>query len=172
MANETKISDLIIPEVMADMVRQELPHKLVFGPLLKIDNRLEGIPGNTLTVPKWGLIGIAEDVAELGAIPYEKLTTSKTTMTIKKVGKGVQFSDEALLSGYGDPLGEGTAQLALSVARKIDADVFIDDRNLGGFPGWGEVYEIITQKIEFGISNGEVQAYSKLKKERKKGWFW
>ena len=35
-----------------------------------------------------------------------------------------------------------------------------------------QVYEIITQKIEFGISNGEVQAYSKLKKERKKGWFW
>ena len=44
----------------------------------------------------------------------------------------------------------------------------IDDRNLGGFPGWGEVYEIITQKIEFGISNGEVQAYSKLKKRKKK----
>lgn len=57
-------------------------------------------------------------------------------------------------------------------SRKIDADLFIDDRNLGGFPGWGEVYEIIKQKIEFGITNGEVQAYSKLKKEKKKGLFW
>lgn len=56
-------------------------------------------------------------------------------------------------------------------SRKLDADIFIDDRNLGGFPGWGEVYEIITQKIEFGISGGEVQAYSKLKKEKKKGFF-
>lgn len=57
-------------------------------------------------------------------------------------------------------------------SRKIDADIFIDDRNLGGFPGWGEVYEIITQKIEFGISNGEVLPYSRLKKEKKRGLFW
>lgn len=126
MANETKAQDLIIPEVMADIVRTELTHKLVFAPLLTIDRTLSGIPGNTVTVPKWGLIGEAEDVAELGAIPYEKLTTSKTTMTIKKVGKGVQFSDEALLSGYGDPLGEGTRQLTLSVARKIDSDTLAE----------------------------------------------
>lgn len=57
-------------------------------------------------------------------------------------------------------------------SRKLDADLFIDDRNLGGFPGWGEVYEIINKKIEFGILGGEVQAYSKLKKEKKKGLFW
>lgn len=57
-------------------------------------------------------------------------------------------------------------------SRKIDADVFIDDRNLGGFPGWGEVYQIITLKIEFGLEGVDVQAYSKRKKEKKKGWFW
>lgn len=27
--------------------------------------------------------------------------------------------------------------------RKIEADVFIDDRNIGGFPGWGEIYHMI-----------------------------
>lgn len=126
MANETKVQDLIIPEVMAEMVREKLPHEMVFAPLLTIDTTLQGIPGNTVTVPKWGLIGIAEEVAELGAIPYEKLTTSKTTMTIKKVGKGVHFSDEALLSGYGDPLGEGTAQLGMALARKIDSDALLE----------------------------------------------
>lgn len=26
-------------------------------------------------------------------------------------------------------------------SRKIHADLFIDDRNLDGFPGWGEVYQ-------------------------------
>ncbi|PID67413.1 MAG: N4-gp56 family major capsid protein [Fusobacteriales bacterium] len=126
MANETRIADVVIPEVMADMVRTDLPHKLVFAPLLSVDTRLQGVPGNTITVPKWGLIGIAEEVAELGAIPYEKLTTSKTTMTIKKIGKGVHFSDEALLSGYGDPLGEGISQLSMAIARKIDADVLTE----------------------------------------------
>ncbi len=27
--------------------------------------------------------------------------------------------------------------------RKINADIFIDDRNAGGFPGWGEVLNMI-----------------------------
>lgn len=57
-------------------------------------------------------------------------------------------------------------------SRKIDADLFIDDRNLGGFPGWGEIYRIITERIEFRVEGGEVLAYSKLKKEKKKGLFW
>ncbi len=28
-----------------------------------------------------------------------------------------------------------------SISRKIAADIFIDDRNVGGFIGWGEVYK-------------------------------
>jgi hydroxymethylpyrimidine pyrophosphatase-like HAD family hydrolase len=28
-------------------------------------------------------------------------------------------------------------------SRKINADIFIDDRNVGGFIGWGEVYQQI-----------------------------
>lgn len=57
-------------------------------------------------------------------------------------------------------------------SRKIDADLFIDDRNLGGFPGWGEIYNIITERIEFRVEGGEVLAYSKIKKEKKRGLFW
>jgi hypothetical protein len=30
-----------------------------------------------------------------------------------------------------------------SVSRKIDADIYIDDKNVGGFPGWSEVWQII-----------------------------
>ncbi|MEQ8324468.1 MAG: hydrolase [Vicingaceae bacterium] len=29
----------------------------------------------------------------------------------------------------------------LSMSRKIQCDIFIDDRNLGGFPGWSEVWQ-------------------------------
>ena len=57
-------------------------------------------------------------------------------------------------------------------SRKLDADWFIDDRNLGGFPGWGEIYNIINERIEFRVEGKEVLAYSKLKKEKKKGLFW
>ncbi len=33
---------------------------------------------------------------------------------------------------------------ATQSSRKIHADIFIDDRNFGGFPGWGEIYQNIS----------------------------
>ena len=30
-------------------------------------------------------------------------------------------------------------------SRKIKADYFIDDRNIGGLPDWGQIYQIISQ---------------------------
>lgn len=32
-------------------------------------------------------------------------------------------------------------------SRKIYADLFIDDRNIGGVMGWGEIYQLITNEI-------------------------
>ncbi len=32
-----------------------------------------------------------------------------------------------------------------SISRKIHADLFIDDRNVGGFPGWGEIFQTLSQ---------------------------
>ncbi len=29
------------------------------------------------------------------------------------------------------------------ISRKINADIFIDDRNIGGFPGWGDIYQML-----------------------------
>lgn len=31
-------------------------------------------------------------------------------------------------------------------SRKIGADLFIDDRNIGGFIGWGEIYQLLTKE--------------------------
>jgi len=33
--------------------------------------------------------------------------------------------------------------LESGISRKINADIFIDDRNVGGFPGWGEIYQTL-----------------------------
>ncbi len=30
-----------------------------------------------------------------------------------------------------------------TVSRKIDADIYIDDKNIGGFPGWSEVWQML-----------------------------
>ena len=30
-----------------------------------------------------------------------------------------------------------------TVSRKINADIYIDDKNIGGFPGWSEVWQML-----------------------------
>ena len=62
-------------------------------------------------------------MAEGDAITISQLTASSETVTVKKAGNGVELTDEALLSGYGDPLGEAGMQLTLSIAGKVDGDV-------------------------------------------------
>ena len=32
-------------------------------------------------------------------------------------------------------------------SRKIDCDIFIDDRNIGGLPPWGEIYQMINPQV-------------------------
>jgi len=120
---ETKLTNMIDPEVMASMISATLPNKIKFAPLANIDSTLSGRPGSTLTVPKFAYIGAAEDVAEGIPIGITTLTTSDTDFTIKKAAKAVEITDEAVLSGLGNPIGEATNQLQMSIADKIDNDL-------------------------------------------------
>ena len=123
MANQTtKLSDLINPQVMADMISAKIAKKIVVAPFAKIDTTLVGIPGNTVTVPQYAYIGDAADIAEGVAAETVKLTASTTTVTVKKAMKAVELTDEAVLSGYGNPVGETNNQLAKSIASKVDND--------------------------------------------------
>lgn len=120
---QTKIAQLVNPEVMADMVSAKLPKMIKFTPLAYVERELVGQPGNTLTVPKWEYSGDAKDIEEGVAIEPDQLTTKKSTMTIKKAGKGIELTDEAVLSGLGDPIGQATHQIALAIANKVDNDL-------------------------------------------------
>lgn len=120
---QTKLAQMINPEVMADMVSAKLPKMIKFTPLAYVERALVGQPGNTITVPKWEYSGDAKDIAEGEAITPDQLTTDKSTMTIKKAGKGIELTDEAVLSGYGDPIGQATHQIALAIANKVDNDL-------------------------------------------------
>lgn len=48
---------------------------------------------------------------------------------------GIEFY--AVNKNFPEEVWEGTD------SRKILADIYIDDRNLGGIPSWGEIYKII-----------------------------
>ena len=119
----TKLAQLIDPEVMAPMISAKLSSAIVATPFAKIDNTLVGRPGSTITVPKYKYIGDAEDLAEGVNADKTKLETTSDPYVIKKAVKQVELTDEAVLSGYGNPVGETNSQLAKAIASKVDNDV-------------------------------------------------
>ena len=120
--NGTKLAQLINPEVMADMVSAKVDKKVRVLPYAKVDTTLQGQAGDTISIPKYGYIGEAVDVAEGEDIPVRQMSVSSEQHTIKKAAIGGILTDEAVLSGYGNPVGELTNQMALSIAGKTDTD--------------------------------------------------
>lgn len=118
----TKVEDMIVPEVMGKMISAKLEKKILVSKIAKVDNTLQGRPGDTVTVPQYKYIGDASDVGEGEDCETSKLETTSVQFTIKKIKKGTAITDESILCGYGDPLGESERQLALAMANKIDND--------------------------------------------------
>jgi hydroxymethylpyrimidine pyrophosphatase-like HAD family hydrolase len=61
-----------------------------------------------------------------------------------------------------------------TVSRKIDADIYIDDKNLGGFQGWSEAWQILTpyeqlqQEAEKRISSARKNIFKRLFTQKEK----
>jgi len=120
--NVTLLEQLINPQVMADMVSAELEKKLRATEFFKVDRTLVGRAGNTVTVPTWKYIGEADDLPENEQGEVTEMSTEDVEYTVKKAVKNVALTDESVLSGYGDPVGEATRQLRMSIQDKIDSD--------------------------------------------------
>lgn len=118
----TKLANLINPEVMAQFINKKLTDAIKFAPLAEIGHELQGTPGDTLTMPVWAYIGDAEDLAEGVEGSVSQLTASTRQVQVKKAVKNVELTDEAVLSGLGNPIGQAELQLALSIANKVDND--------------------------------------------------
>jgi len=116
------LSNLIDPEVMADIIDYKMVDRIKFSNMATVDTTLVGQPGSTITLPKYTYIGDAEEFLEGNDISYGTLTQTSVDVTVKKAGRGVQLTDEAMLSGYGDPKGEAGKQIQVAIQQKLDND--------------------------------------------------
>ena len=118
--NGTYLANLFNPQVVGDRINKKLFDYIRFAPLARVYNNLEGRPGSTVTLPFYNSIGAATLVGEGQDIPISQLTESTVSVTISKYAKGVQITDEAVLSAYGDPIGEAVDQIAQSIGQAYD----------------------------------------------------
>ena len=101
-------------------------------------------------------IGDAANVAEGASIGASEFTTTHHHFTIKKITKGVDITDEAILSGYGDPVGEANRQLSMAIAQKIDQDA------IDALYGASLKFDGVANKISYA---GIVDAIDKFEEE-------
>ncbi|MDM8155414.1 BT0820 family HAD-type phosphatase [Bacteroides gallinaceum] len=56
-------------------------------------------------------------------------------------------------------------------SRKLKVDLFIDDRNLGGLPDWGTIYEMVTHKLSYEDLLNRYEEERVNEKTPRKGFF-
>lgn len=66
-----------------------------------------------------------------------------TFRTGKELDEAVEFCKNNGIEFYAVNRNYPEEIIDETVSRKIDADIYIDDKNLGGFPGWSEVWQIL-----------------------------
>ncbi len=120
----TMTENEFVREVCQDMLNESLDSMLKLIKYIKVDKTLNGRPGNTVKVTKWGYIGAATDTAEGEVIDTTKMSFTEGEYTVKKVSKGVVLSSEAIDDGEGDPKGTAIRQLAKAIKDKIESDLF------------------------------------------------
>lgn len=113
---------LIDPQVLAEYLDWKMMNAIKFAPLCNVNRDLEGRPGSTLTLPKYSFIGSAKEYGEGVNIEMVPLEADSVDVTVKKIGKGVTVTDEAILSAYGNPVDEVAKQLLMAIAGKVDDD--------------------------------------------------
>ena len=84
----------------------------------------------------------------------------------KELEEAVEFCKSNGVEFYAVNSSYGGEAIDPEKSRKINADVFIDDRNIGGFPGWGESYSILTGRPIYSNKNEKPK-----KKKRRFGIF-
>ena len=80
----------------------------------------------------------------------------------RKLDEAVAFCEKNGIKFYAINHSFAGEEYSDGISRKINADIFIDDRNIGGFIGWGKIYQILTNETP-KISNKKKGIFGFLK---------
>lgn len=119
----TRLANLVNPQVMADLIQKKLHDLIRFLPLAEVDDTLAGKPGDTLYLPSYSYIGDASTLGEGSTLTPVSLNAATVSVSVHKLAQGVELTDEAVLSGYGDPLGQAAMQVATAIANGVDNEM-------------------------------------------------
>jgi hypothetical protein len=123
---------LIVPEVFAELVREKVKGKVV---LLNLAQEIGDLPefatvGDTITFPKWKLIGNAEDIVKGTPLTPESLNQESSSAKIVHKGKAVRIYDVEMLTGLGDrKIEEAAEQTAIVLTRGLDDDLSVEAKS-------------------------------------------
>lgn len=70
-----------------------------------------------------------------------------TYRTGKALEEAVSFCKDNGIEFHGVNNNYIEEEYSPEIPRKIKADIFIDDRNIGGFLGWGKIYQILSGEV-------------------------
>ena len=117
---ETMLNHLFDPEVWAGLVQAEFTGQIRVAPYALTDDTLVGAPGSEVDFPRWDTLNDLEELDE--AVPMDTQVMGQTTSKarIAEYGTAVEITDNARLSGLGDPEAEAARQFAVLAARKVD----------------------------------------------------
>lgn len=119
---QTQASDLVDPEVMAPAIAGKMENAIKFTKYADLDTTLVGQPGSTITRPKYGYIGAAEDLTEGVPMDTSKMSMTTTEVAVKETGKAVEITEKAIITNVGGTVGEAERQLAIAMADKVEID--------------------------------------------------
>lgn len=121
----TKRSDLIIPQLLVEAIQGEFAGKrLLYGTgAVVTSDTLPGDKrgGDTVTVPYFGTLGEADDIATEGdALTPEGINETSETATVVHSGKAFETTEWARMAANSDPYVEAARQLRIIMERRFD----------------------------------------------------
>ncbi len=97
-----------------------------------------------------------------------------TVRTGKELDQAVEYCRKHGVEFYAVNKSYPEEEITPDSQRKIEADIYIDDRNIGGLPGWGEIWHMLhpeerpTPEMEKRNVSQQKSIFSRLFKINKK----